>query len=339
MIFLKEFKVRNMAHSRCIVAMVIGFAVSCMSCAQSPQIPSIRQPSFKFTHPEIVSHVAKLTTSGEDEFYPDISPDGQKVAFVTFTKSFAGEPPNSEVCVMDCDGGPRFVVTQSKSDENRPDWFPDGENLLFDTDRMDGLNLWKKDAMGTEGSTRLTTAYMPSFDGVVSPDGSKIAFTGGEGSSPSELTGGKIYLTQNQATIWLMNTDGAELLQLTEGMNPAWSPDGMTIAFARKVSGRFNIWTMHFDGTGLTELYGSSGNDIQPCWSPSGSQLVFASDQAGSWDIWKINTDGTNLIRLIEAASDEGSPCWGERGNIYFHSSVSGNWDICKMRVLPFSAL
>lgn len=54
--------------------------------------------------------------------------------------------------------------------------------------------------------------------------------------------------------IWLMNSDGSNLRQLTSGLadsgNPAWLPDGSQIVFASNRTGNFDIYLVSADGSG-----------------------------------------------------------------------------------------
>ncbi len=71
-----------------------------------------------------------------------------------------------------------------------------------------------------------------------SPDGSKIAYEVGSGS------------TWN---IYVMNAaDGSGKTRLTsfgDSRYPSWSPNGNQIAFSREISGRWQIWVMNADGS------------------------------------------------------------------------------------------
>ena len=80
--------------------------------------------------------------------------------------------------------------------------------------------------------------------------------------------------------IFVMNVDGTGLTQLTNdpnaAVNPAWSPDGTTIAFqSSRSGGSLRIWIMETDGTNPTLLLKQSFNSFtSPHWSPDSGENI-----------------------------------------------------------------
>ncbi|MEK6321468.1 MAG: hypothetical protein AABN33_07275 [Acidobacteriota bacterium] len=56
---------------------------------------------------------------------------------------------------------------------------------------------------------------------------------------------------------------------------PTWSPDGKRIAFFSDRSGKWEIWTLNSDGSGLQQLTFTSGTVNHPVWSPDGTRLAY----------------------------------------------------------------
>lgn len=107
----------------------------------------------------------------------------------------------------------------------------------------------------------------------------------------------------------VVNVDGSDARQLTEGSGPAWSPDGTRIAFARDGSNNATpaVYVMNADGSDIRKLadVGTDTGNVGPlAWSPDGTHIAFSFD--GSLEV--MNADGSNPHRLGGATGDE--PTW-----------------------------
>jgi len=59
------------------------------------------------------------------------------------------------------------------------------------------------------------------------------------------------------------------------GMDPAWSPNGLRLAFAGFRDGTPGIFVMNADGSALTRLTRSPSWDAHPTWSADGRRIAF----------------------------------------------------------------
>jgi TolB protein len=96
-------------------------------------------------------------------------------------------------------------------------------------------------------------------------------------------------------------------------IEPAWSPDGSTIAFASKRSGNFDLYAMSADGSGTRRLTSTKEDDTQPTWSPDGDRIAFARGAPSR--IFVMNADGSNAHRVTDEQAEEGEPAWSPDGN------------------------
>jgi Tol biopolymer transport system component len=130
-----------------------------------------------------------------------------------------------------------------------------------------------------------------------------------------------------------MNADGTDIRRLTSGTTPlgyaqpAWSPDGSTIAFVvlREPPGSLPaIYSMNVDGTGMRKLTSCvSGGcaESQPSWSPGGRRIAFVRDQ----DIYVMGPTGANITALVRCSSipscaSLGTPVWSPDGTQLLYS-------------------
>ncbi len=86
---------------------------------------------------------------------------------------------------------------------------------------------------------------------------------------------GKIaFETRTGGDIYLVNADGSGLRRLTDGMDPALSPDGKRLAFARW--GTPNGVFLLDLATGKEQQVATADRPRSPTWSPDGSRLAFS---------------------------------------------------------------
>ena len=137
-----------------------------------------------------------------------------------------------------------------------------------------------------------------NVDGVLSPDGTLIAFASNRQSAdPREYD------------IWIANGDGTHPRPLTTGAGtdetPMFSPDGKKVAYASEVSGNSDIYVRNVDGSGAIRLTDDLGSDIHPMWTADGSRILFNSSRRARnakepeiFDVFAVRPDGSGLRQL-----------------------------------------
>ena len=110
--------------------------------------------------------------------------------------------------------------------------------------------------------------------------------------------------------------------------SPAWSPDGMRLAFDRNG----DIMVIHVtDGSPPVNLTNHPAADRNPAWSPDGTTIAFASDRDGASALFLMKPDGTGTVRLPVPVIAASGPTWSpDSTSIAFTCVVQeGNNDIC----------
>jgi TolB protein len=150
--------------------------------------------------------IAQLTDHPGTDAYPDWSPDGKTIAFVSDRD---GLP---HIYLMNWDGTNQRRLTKSEMVELQPDWSPDGSMIVFFSGDDTKTNLYIINSNGT--NVRQLTEQEDNYNEnpVWSPDGTMIAFW-------SNRTGNK--------EIYSIKIDGSGLINLTndpgDDENPTWS--------------------------------------------------------------------------------------------------------------------
>ncbi len=91
---------------------------------------------------------------------------------------------------------------------------------------------------------------------------------------------------------------------------PRWSPDGKRIAFFSDRSGKWEIWTINSDGSGLKQLTYAPGGATNPQWSPDGTRLVYRNLGGASPSIIEVEKPWTEQSpQALPSTSD--STNWG----------------------------
>ena len=88
---------------------------------------------------------------------------------------------------------------------------------------------------------------------------------------------------------------------VTQGCNPAFSPDGKRIAFQRLEGNVFKIGATGVDGGAIEWIEAGPGNAAYPEWTPSGGLIYMAGhDTETAYEAWRGNSKNGYGLRLWE---------------------------------------
>jgi TolB protein len=267
-------------------------------------------------------------------YAPVWSPDGASIAFYT------DRDGNWEIYVMKADGAGLTRLTDHPGYDGEPSWSPDGQRLAFTSDRDSDREIHIMNVDGS-GITQITHNDRRDEDAAWSPSGDRIIFLsehaeqryvhemkpdGSQQKRLSEISSeGRIrwsgdgsvitYVTDvgGQIGIHKMTPGGKSLAVLfTEHSyvgNPQASPDGKKILFDAHAEGitssgdgKWELWTMNWDGTGVTRLTNDSKDDWGGDWSRDGRRIVYCGGGLNNtgYEIFTMNADGSARRQLTD---------------------------------------
>lgn len=191
------------------------------------------------------TNVVRLTTSELGDRYPAVSPDGKRIAFVRVHPVTL----QADLYVMRANGTDVVQLTNDAAQESTPTFSPNGQQIAFERWESGDREIYRIDVNGT-GLVNLTNN--PATDDehpAWSPDGKLIAF--GSERDGQDFAG--------EPDIYTMKPDGSNVLRRTAilpggAQHHAWSPDSKKLVFFNWAGAAPAVYTMNFDGTGLTQI-------------------------------------------------------------------------------------
>ncbi len=244
---------------------------------------------------------------------PRWSPDGTRVVFSSNRAHYDGASPESgtpdlDLWVVNADGSGLARLTRDAANESDPAWTPDGQGVVYSSDRDSRGDLYRL-VLATGEVTRLTHHYVGrAIMPATSADGGRIAF------AAQTLRVGAFWDFQ----VHVLNAQGAaKPLSATAGSCwPNWSPDGQRLAHVRLPNGEPSTLELR-DGPGLesTRVFTAAGLwSYYPEWSPDGARLAFAVSpehhEGENWDLAVLEVRSGAWTRLTQGAGNDRLPDW-----------------------------
>lgn len=196
------------------------------------------------------------------------SPDAQRFAGVSVWGVY------SWLWVTNVDGTGFHTIVENSGYANvpQPAWFPDGRRILYTTSSA----TYVVDPNGGPPQKLVDHASETALSG----DGRRLAYVA------LDQEGRRVGLGVAQA-------DGSNPHTVVQGdvFQPAWSPDGSTIAFASAPGTTSQIVLVNADGANQRTI--ASG--MRPSWAPDGSWIAYAQvDASNVSHAFAVRPDGTD---------------------------------------------
>ena len=223
--------------------------------------------------------------------------------------------------------GPEFSLrrlTELPGPEMQPDISPDGRQVLFASAASGNRDVYLLRVGGARPINLTPNSPGDDHQATFSPDGEHIAFR-------SDREGGGLFI---------MGATGESVRRLTTGgFDPAWSPDGKSLAYSTEGvadpyarNTRAALWVVDVSTGKSRKLL--DGDAVQPAWSGDGSRIAYWANTGGQRDLWTVEANGGTPVAVTKDAATDWSPEWSPDGEwLYFSSDRGGTMNLWRIAI------
>jgi Tol biopolymer transport system component len=232
---------------------------------------------------------------------PRFSPDGRRVA-ISVSSSNA-----TDIWIYDI-GRNTFTRLTTEGANVRPEWTPDGKNVVFISERGGKARVWQQPADGSGPAEMLYEPEVEPFEALVSPDAKWLIVRTAPGAKYSRDILAVPMVGEKTVNVLVTSP-------YTESL-PRLSPDGKWLAYQSNETDRFEIYVRPFPGSGARVQVSDAGG-TEPIWGKDGRSLYYRGPVG---EVVKVAvTTGSDFSIGARAVALTGD---------YLTDSSHPNWDV-----------
>ena len=234
-----------------------------------------------------------VVNSNEPLLSPSWSPDGRKLAYVSF------EGGNSGIWIQDIATGSRDKLTSFRGINGAPAFSPDGNRMAMTLSKGGNPDIYVMD-LGSKHLTQVTNHFGIDTEPSWSQDGASLYFTSDRGGRPQ---------------IYQVAASGGGATRITfdgsYNASASLSFDGKKVATAQGAGNVYRIALMdRSTGSPRWSMLSPGSLDESPSFAPNAAMLLYAAREGRRGVLYAVSADGRVRQRLVLADGDVREPAW-----------------------------